>query len=82
MNKVKKQAAFKNKKGKKKTLTSSLPVLAEEARQHVCSLQLLCELDGHGHFIELRRLNSNYALRAFLVVNRHEQRAMNVTHTV
>lgn len=61
---------------------NSLPVLAEEASQHVCSLQLLCELDSHGHFIELRRLYSNYTLRAFLVVNRHERRAMNVTHTV
>lgn len=59
-----------------------LPVLAEEARQHVCSLQLLCELDSHGHFIELRCLHSNYTLRAFLVVNRHERRAMNVTHAV
>lgn len=60
----------------------SLPVLDEEARQHVYGLQLLCELDSHGHFIELRCLHTNYTLRAFLVVNRHEGRTTDVTHTV
>lgn len=57
------------------TFVSWLPVLADEARQHVCGLQLLCELHRHGHFIELRCLDPNYTLRAFLVVNRHKPRA-------
>lgn len=48
----------------------TLPVLAEEAGQHVRSLQLSGELNRHRHFAELWRLNSNESLRALLVSER------------
>lgn len=33
-------------------------VLAEEACQHIRSLQVLSQLNSHGHFMELRRMDA------------------------
>lgn len=43
-----------------------VPVLTEEAREDVGRLQVLRELNGHGHFTELRSLNPDEALSALL----------------
>lgn len=53
---------------------SSLPVLAEEACQHVSCLQLFIELNGHEHFAELWRLDTNETLRTLLVVDTERTR--------
>lgn len=35
-----------------------LPVLAEEAYQHIRSLQVFSQLNSHGDFTELRRMDA------------------------